>query len=218
MRRAALGRVLLGATLLAVAAGLVLVGVGAWQLFGAGGPEPTGAERRSVEQVGEPIEAASASRPTAVSIPVIGFSAAIEPMGVGDSEVLDPPTADDVFWLEDYGLPGTGSQNTVYLVGHASADGRAVFDPLVDRAEQKTTVLPGDEVVVATEKGEVPYEVVSTERHDRTALADLEDVWTGEPGRLVLITCFFAPDRDVAPDNMVLFARQTGAGAGSPDG
>ena len=200
---------LVGITALAVVAGLGLVGVGAWQLL-APAPEQTGAERRTVQQVGRSIDPAEAGRPSRIEIPVLGFEAAVDAMSVGDAAVLDPPAADRVFWLDDYGMPGVGSDNTVYLIGHTSADGRAVFDPLVDRAAQRPTALPGDEIIVTTEHGRVPYEIVSTQRHDKTALADLEDVWEPKAGRLVLITCFFAAAGDTAPDNMVLFARETG--------
>lgn len=204
------------ATALAIGAGLTLLGVGVWQLFFTGtGEEYTGAERRSVEHIAHEIDAAPASRPTSVTIPAIDYVAPVAPMEVGEETILDPPTADEIFWLEDFSLPGTGSENTVYLIGHTSTSGFAVFDPLVNRAEQKTTVLPGDEIIVATEQGSVPYEVVATERHDQTALSDLEDVWTNEPGRLVLITCFFAAESDIASDNMVLFARQADAVSGN---
>lgn len=206
--RSPVRRLLLGLTVAAIVAGVVLLGVGGWQLLASQAPEQTGAERRSVEAVGHQIESAPASPPTSVAIPAIDFVAPVDSMAVGASAVLDPPTREDVFWLDDYGVPGAGSDNTVYLIGHTSTDGSAVFDPLVNRAEQRPTVLPGDEVIVATEEGSVPYEIVATERHDRAALSDLEEVWTGEPGRLVLITCFFASDQDVASDNMVLFAEQ----------
>lgn len=203
-RRALVG-VLAGVTALAVAGGVALVGLGAWRL--AAPTAHATAERVAVEHVGAELPEVPAAPPSDLSIPAIGFAAPVAPLAVGAASVLDPPTAEDVFWLTDFGAPGAGSDNTVFLIGHTSADGRAVFDPLVDRAAGTTTALPGDEVLVETAGGTVAYEIVATERHDKTALAELASVWENVPGRLVIITCLFQADRDLAPDNIVVFAR-----------
>jgi hypothetical protein len=194
----------------AVAAGAALIGVGAWSLASGGDAPAVGAvERRAVEPLGGRLLAPPAAAPHGVRIPAIGFSAEVDPLAVGAETVLDPPTAETAYWLSDYGLAGRGAENTVYVIGHASADGRAVFDPLVDRAAGRGTVMPGDEILVDTANGTAVYEVVSVERHDKTALADLANVWTSAPERLVLITCFFTAAGE-APDNMVVFARLNG--------
>lgn len=203
-RRVLVG-VLAGVTALAVAGGVALVGLGAWRL--AAPPAHATAERVAVEHVGAELPEVPAAPPSELSIPAIGFAAPVAPLAIGAASVLDPPTAEDVFWLTDFGAPGAGSDNTVFLIGHTSADGRAVFDPLVDRAAGTTTALPGDEVLVETAGGTVAYEIVATERHDKTALAELASVWENVPGRLVIITCLFQADRDLAPDNIVVFAR-----------
>lgn len=206
--RRGLRRALVVTVAVIVALGAALIGVGVWSAT-QGGQDQDGTQRRAVDPLGGQLPAPSAAQPTSIRIPALDLSAPVEPLAIGSETVLDPPTAADVYWLSEYGLAGDGAENTVYLVGHASADGRAVFDPLVDRGAGEVTVMPGDEILVDTSNGTAVYEIIATERHDKTALADLENVWTNAPGRLVIITCFFGAD-GTAPDNMVLFARLNG--------
>lgn len=191
-----------------VLAGIGVFGVGAWQLLGAERPAAQAGERVAVDSLAERIDDAPASPPLALEIPALRFEAPVEPLAIGSEEVLDPPTAGDAFWLSDYGLPGIGTDNTVYLVGHTSSTGDAVFDPLVDLERQQPRLEPGDEIVLRTEEGRVLYEVLATDRQDKTAITELETVWRSEPGRLVLITCFFEASRTEAPDNLIVYARQ----------
>ena len=200
--------ILIGLTALLIAAGLGLVVVGAFSLFAPEPPPGTGAERLTTVEPTPEAVTPDAARPVELSIASIGFTAPIEAMSVGSDHDLFPPGFTQAFWLEDYGLPGAGSTNTVYLIGHTSSNESAVFDPLVNRAEQRSTVLVGDEIVVTTENGDVVYEVTSTERHPRTALGSLEKVWQSEPGQLVLVTCLFDADHNVVSDNIVLFATE----------
>lgn len=188
--------------------GAALVGTGIWSSV-QGETDQNASERRAVEPLGGQRLAPTAAPPLSIRIPALDFSAPIEPLATDSETTLDPPTAEDAYWLSDYGLAGEGAENTFYLIGHTSADGRAVFDPLVDRGAGEVTVMPGDEILVDTSNGTAVYEIIATERHDKTALADLENVWTNAPGRLVIITCFFGAD-GTAPDNMVLFARLNG--------
>ncbi|WP_157502386.1 class F sortase [Leucobacter celer] len=204
-------RPLTAAVVLVVLVGLGVFGVGVWQMVGAEHPVAETGERTAVDSLSTRIDDAPASPPVGLEIPALRFEAPIEPLSIGSDEVLDPPTAGDAFWLSDYGLPGVGTDNTVYLVGHTSSTGDAVFDPLVDLDRQQPRLQPGDEIVVRTEEGAVLYEVLATERQDKTAITDLETVWRNEPGRLVIITCFFAASRTEAPDNLIVYARQRSA-------
>lgn len=192
-------------TALAVAGGVGLVGLGAWRLVAPAAP--AAAERHTVERRAPALAPVAPAEPSRVTIPALSFDAPVTGLPIGDATVLDPPAADEVFWLSDFGLPGAGTDNTVFLIGHTSADGRAVFDPLINRAERTTMALPGDEVLIDTANGTVAYEIIATERHDKTALATVANVWENVPGRLVIITCLFQADRDVAPDNVVVFAQ-----------
>ncbi|WP_217135422.1 class F sortase [Leucobacter chinensis] len=203
--------ILIGLTALFVTTGLGLVIVGALNFFA---PEPapsTGAER--IGPVPQEPEAATpdAAAPKQLSIASIGFTAPIESMSVGTEHDLFPPDFTQAFWLDDYGSPGAGSDNTVYLIGHTSSNASAVFDPLVNRVEQRSTVLVGDEIVVTTEKGDVVYEVTASERHPRSSLGTLEKVWQSKPDRLVLVTCLFEADQNIVSDNIVLFATERNA-------
>ena len=192
----------------AILGGAALLGVGAWQVLSPATPPASSAERRAVEPLATQITASPAAPPTSLEIPALGFAAPVATLASAGETVLNPPTASDAYWLSDFGEPGVGSDNTVYLIGHASADGRAVFDPLVDRAAGRSSLLPGDEIVVHTETGAVVYEVVTSERREKSALADWELLWNAAPGRLVLITCLFDSAGSTVSDNVVVFARQ----------
>lgn len=202
--RRARRQALIAATTMIVAAGLVLIGASVWQLLT---PSEAPTTERRVVAAASDLPNAAAAQPLSVQIPAIGFDAKVREFSADGAPSLVPPDAEHIYWLEEYGLPGTGSDNTVYLIGHTSADGRAVFDPLVDRAAQQSTVLPGDEIRVENESGLVSYEVVAVERHNRQNLAEIENVWANVPGRLVLITCFFEAQSDTVSDNLVVFAR-----------
>ncbi|UOQ59877.1 class F sortase [Leucobacter rhizosphaerae] len=191
-----------------IVGGLALVGVGVWQVLAPGTATASGPERRVVERVAEQLPAAPAAPPTRLEIPALDFEAPVATMSSEGQSILNPPTASDAYWLSDFGKPGVGTDNTVYVIGHASADQRAVFDPLVDRAAGRSSVLPGDEIIVRTETGAVVYEVVSTERREQSALAEWELLWSNVPGRLVLITCLFDATGSTVSDNVVVFARQ----------
>lgn len=221
-------RILLSLTTLILLAGVAAVVVSSVGLLRHDAAETwTGAERQPVPEASRQtvVSADNAERPSitipleqsdTVKIPVLGFTAPMKSMAVSTSQELYPPTADDVYWLEGYGSPGNSPDNTVYLIGHTSQNGGAVFDPLVNLVEQSTNLLPGDEIMLTTEKTTVTYQVTDTQRHHRTQLANVDGVWENQPGRLVLITCFFDPNLDIAPDNMVVFAEQISIAEGTP--
>ncbi|GAA1322808.1 class F sortase [Leucobacter albus] len=201
-----MNRPLAALTGIAVIAGVTLLGFGGWQLANPTPNDAPTSERRAVA----PSEVAPlppAAVPHALTIPALGFQSEVFEFQTGGAPELNPPDAERAYWLSDYGLPGAGSDNTVYLIGHTSADGRAVFDPLVDREAQHSRVLPGDEIWLETATGTVVYETIAVERHERQRLADVDNVWTTAPGRLVLVTCFFEASTDTVSDNLVVFAR-----------
>ena len=194
----------------AVLGGGALIGVGLLQGAVSQPGQVATAERVSIVSQTDTLVDASAAAPHAMSIPALGFAAEVLPLARDGAAVLDPPGATAAYWLSDYGFPGEGSEDTVYLIGHSSDAGTAVFDAIVNPATQSTPLLAGDEIVLETETGSVLYEVVTAERQDRTALADLERVWSSAPGRLVIITCLFDEARNAATDNMIVYARQRG--------
>jgi sortase (surface protein transpeptidase) len=148
--------------------------------------------------------------PLRVRVPAVGVDAPVLPTAFENGEI-NPPTLDDVYWIADYGAPGTDSDNTVYLLGHSWDNGPAVFNALFDRPTQTSRVQPGDEIDVETPEGMVSYEVDRTERYPRASVGDPDseaygDVWAVVPGQLILITCFQQNDGADARDNFVVFA------------
>lgn len=206
-RRRLFRRIAIAATAVACAAGLTLIGVAAWSAL-TPSEAPAAPTRTTVDSVASQSAPLPAAEPTRVEIPVIGFDARVLPMSTPTDRVLDPATLDDAYWLDDdNGLAGADATGTVYLVGHSSADGRAVFDPLVDHETHESTLEVGDEIVVTTDEGRVVYLVQAIKQYPKTSLADVEDLWTQSPGRLVVVTCSYDGTNSTASDNLVVYAR-----------
>ncbi|MFE5835391.1 class F sortase [Arthrobacter sp. NPDC056493] len=128
-----------------------------------------------------------AAAPTAVSIAAADLNVRVLPLTPSAdelaSESLVPPLTVDAYWLTSYGVPGAGSVNTTYIVGH-SWDGRdAPFNRLSDES------LVGKAVTVTTAKGTLQYVVDSVTTHDKNTLKD-SDIWNVVPNRVVLISCY----------------------------
>jgi hypothetical protein len=156
-----------------------------------------------------PTGVRSGSDPVRVVVPSVGVDAPIKPIAFQNHEI-NPPTVDDVYWINAYGSPGVDADNTVYLVGHSWDQGDAVFNALFDRASQTSRLEPGAEIDVVTAAGTVRYRVDYTVRYPRNELADKGEVWTIVPGRLILITCFQQNNGLDATDNFVVFATVVG--------
>lgn len=126
-----------------------------------------------------------AAPPTAVSIGELKVRVLPLTPSADDlaSQSLVPPLTLDAYWLTGYGVPGTGSTNTTYIVGH-SWDGRdAPFNRLSDNS------LVGKPLTVTTAKGVLKYTVDSVATHDKSTLKD-SDIWNVAPNRVVLISCY----------------------------
>jgi hypothetical protein len=96
--------------------------------------------------------------------------------------IIPPPTMDG-YWLTPYGVPGAGSTNTTYVVGHSWQDREAPFNRLSNRA------AAGDLLTVATGTGELGYRVDSVTTYVKSGLKD-SPIWEVAPSRLVLISCY----------------------------
>lgn len=115
------------------------------------------------------------------------------------SQQLVPPLTLNAYWLTSYGAPGTGSDDTTYIVGH-SWDGKdAPFNRLSDES------LLGSEFTLTTQEGELTYVVDSVITHDKDTLKD-SDIWDITPNRVVLISCY---TEDPWGKNVVITARPT---------
>lgn len=208
------------ALLAAVALVLALLATGAVALPGTADDAPGAAVAvGTTDPVTAPDATATAvapstAGPSRVRLPSLGLDAGVQPISAASGE-LDPPGFADAYWISEYGRPDAASpdpaaaDNTVYLVGHSARRGTAVFDPLVDRASQGSTVAAGDEVVVTTPGGDLTYVVDAVDgvhHYPKGELAAAEAVWAVVPGRLVLITCLQRADGRPSTDNLVVTA------------
>ena len=128
-----------------------------------------------------------AAAPTAVSVDAVDLDVRVLPLTPSAdelaSESLVPPLTLDAYWLTSYGVPGAGSTNTTYIVGHSWDGQDAPFNQLSDKS------LVGKAVTVTTAKGTLRYLVDSVTTHDKNTLKD-SDIWNVVPNRVVLISCY----------------------------
>lgn len=94
-----------------------------------------------------------------------------------------PPHTADAYWLTPYGVPGTGSTNTTYIVGHSWEGKSSPFNNI------SSTSRPGDELTLTTSEGPLAYKIDEITTEFKDTLKD-SAIWDKVPGRLVLITCF----------------------------
>lgn len=129
----------------------------------------------------------AAAAPLKVSIDAADLDVRVLPLTPSadelSAELLVPPLTLDAYWLTSYGVPGAGSTNTTYIVGHSWDDRDAPFNRLSDDS------LKGKAVTVTTAKGTLKYVVDSVTTHDKNTLKD-SDIWNVVPNRVVLISCY----------------------------
>ena len=129
----------------------------------------------------------AASTPQRITYPAAGMDVTIHPLepSAGDTEgrSIVPPETMDGYWLTPFGMPGAGSTNTTYVIGHSWDGLDAPFNHLSSDA------APGGEFTVATETGVLRYAVESVTTYTKSTLKD-SSVWDAVPNRLVLISCY----------------------------
>lgn len=108
----------------------------------------------------------------------------------------------DGYWLSTYGVPGAGSENTTYVVGHSWMDRDAPFNRLSNRA------VEGDIFTLITASGQLTYRVDSIATYDKAGLKD-SLIWNVSPNRLVLVSCYTG---DFWGTNVVVVASPDAAG------
>ncbi len=108
----------------------------------------------------------------------------------------------DGYWLTTYGVPGAGSENTTYVVGHSWMDRDAPFNRLSNRA------VEGDTFTLITAAGQLTYRVDSISTYDKAGLKD-SPIWQVSPNRLVLVSCY---TQDFLGTNVVVVALPVEAG------
>jgi sortase (surface protein transpeptidase) len=111
---------------------------------------------------------------------VLPLSPAAQETSLGS--IVPPPTT-DAYWLTPYGVPGAGSTNTTYIVGHSWEGLASPFNAISTRAKT------GDLLTVTTAQGPLVFTIDDITTEYKDTLKD-SAIWDKVPGRLVLITCF----------------------------
>lgn len=141
-----------------------------------------------------------ASPPNELTIESANVNVAILPLTPTETDLetqsLVPPETLDGYWLTNYGTPGEGSENTVYITGHSWEDRDSPFNRF------SSDVEVGDAVTLTTEEGTIEYVVDSITTHNKDTLKD-SDIWDIVPNRLVLISCY---TQDLWGKNVVITA------------
>jgi Sortase domain len=139
--------------------------------------------------------------PTAMSVPAIGVSATIQPVGVEPgTNAIEVPPLDRVGWYEYAARPGAAGSSV--LLGHVDGSGReGVFFRL-------GSLGPGSPVQVRFADGSLRgFHVIGRAEYQKSALP-AEYFSKAGPSRLVLITCGGAFDASTRHyrDNVVIVA------------
>ncbi|MFF1882097.1 class F sortase [Pseudarthrobacter sp. NPDC058196] len=129
----------------------------------------------------------AAAQPVHIRYPSADFDVAIHPLDLDgaaqSSRTIEPPATKDGYWLTPFGIPGKGSGNTTYVIGHSWEGADAPFNHLSSAA------AVGDRIEVETAAGTITYKVDSVTTYVKSTLKD-SPVWDMVPNRLVLISCF----------------------------
>lgn len=211
-RKGRLQRLAIGAVVVVLFLALAVFGI---QLFSGAGASPTSnatasppaasasaTPSPSPETSTTPTPAAlpPASPPREISIESANFTVPVLPLTPTEADLaaqsLVPPETLDGYWLTNYGAPGEGSENTVYVTGHSWEDRDSPFNRL------SSDVKVGDTVELTTAEGEITYVVDSVTTHNKDTLKD-SDIWNIVPNRLVLISCY---TQDLWGKNVVITA------------
>jgi len=164
---------------------------------------PKAAVRRTVPAV---VPGPVAAAPQRISYPAAQMDVAIHPLqpsqGEAASQSIVPPETMDGYWLTPFGIPGVGSTNTTYVVGHSWQGVDAPFNRL------STMAAPGDRLTVQTTAGTLTYRVDSVTTYLKSTLKD-SPIWAVVPNRLVLISCYTG---DLWGKNVTVVASPVAAG------
>ncbi len=164
---------------------------------------PQAAARRTAPPV---VQGPIASAPQRISYPAAEMDVVIHPLqpsqGEAASQSIVPPETMDGYWLTPFGVPGAGSTNTTYVVGHSWQGIDAPFNHL------STMATPGDKLTVQTAAGAIAYKVDSVTTYLKSTLKD-SPIWTVVPNRLVLISCYTG---DLWGKNVTVVASPVAAG------
>ena len=157
-------------------------------------PAPTSSIPASTEPPGPQLPAApnvpagpAAAPPLKLIYPAANIDVVIHPLEPSGTEQAErsivPPATMDGYWLTPFGIPGAGSLNTTYIIGHSWQDREAPFNRL------STKTAAGDRLTVITSTGELTYQVEEIITYVKSGLKD-SPVWQAVPNREVRISCY----------------------------
>lgn len=188
---------------------LVVFGI---QLFSGSGAAPTSTPPTNPPptsaspspQTSTPVPTATlpkAAAPRELTIEAANIAVPVLPLTPTEADLaaqsLVPPETLDGYWLTNYGAPGEGSKNTVYITGHSWEGRDSPFNKL------SSDVEVGDSVTLTTATGEINYVVDSITTHNKETLKN-SDIWDIVPNRLVLISCY---TEDLWGKNVIVTAK-----------
>lgn len=157
------------------------------QSSGPAGEAPAASPEVPTAKPAPPAVLPPAAAPVRISYPAAGVDVAVHPMApdaqASASRTLNPPATLDGYWLTPYGMPGAGSVDTTYVIGHSWIDRDAPFNHLSSQASV------GDVFDVLTDTGTVQYRVDRIDTYNKDTLKD-SPIWSVTPGQLVLISCY----------------------------
>jgi hypothetical protein len=142
------------------------------------------------QQVPDEVTAVEGGAPPLhISYDAVGLDQGILPLTPTPQELelgsIVPPHTPDAYWLSPYGMPGEGSTNTTYVVGHSQEGGGSPFNNISAIAKA------GDLLTVTTAVGQLEFRVDGVTTEYKATLRDSK-IWDIVPGRLILITCYAA--------------------------
>jgi Sortase domain len=164
---------------------------------GVRSPDPLPAATPAAQGTAAPAESAAssapgpalpeASQPRRVRYPSAGFDVPVHSLELDNaaqsSQTIVPPATKDGYWLTPFGIPGNGSANTTYIIGHSWDGAEAPFNHLSSAA------AVGHRFEVDTATGTITYQVDSITTYVKSSLKD-SPIWEIVPNRLVLISCY----------------------------
>jgi sortase (surface protein transpeptidase) len=154
-----------------------------------------------VSVAGQITPAVPSALPTGLSIPSLGLTTSVHEMKASECPVLNPPTVDEAYWVGCRAKPGTDSDGTVFIIGHAVVGGQGVFKNLQHLAVDS-------DVIVTTPTGTLTYRVERTVVYAKFGeIQDSPEVMEKVPGRLVLVTCLLGPGGEATDENFVAQAK-----------
>lgn len=152
-------------------------------------PSESAPQDQVPDEVGEVTAAGAGAPPLYISYGAVGLDQGILPLTPSPQELalnsIVPPHTPDAYWLSPYGMPGEGSTNTTYVVGHSLEGGNSPFNNISAHAKA------GDLLSVTTAVGTLDFVVDEVTTEYKATLRDSR-IWDIVPGRLILITCYAA--------------------------